>query len=323
MADNLLTMPRYNTPWTQPNETILRIQNLTKIYGERRAVDNLQFEVRRGEIFGFLGPNGAGKTTTVRMIFGLITPTSGSINILGYEVPTYRQQVLPHVGALIETPALYRHMSGRDNLRAIGYVLGGVSEKRMDAVLDLVGLRSRAKDRVRTYSLGMKQRLGIAIALLHDPKLIILDEPANGLDPAGIVEMRDLMHRLSAEGKTVLISSHMLNEVQQICTRVAIVNRGKLITVAAVDELVGGKDIFTVKLERAAEALAHVRAQPWGHNASLNAQGELITPAPNGRGQDLNAFLLSAGFIASGLTQANQDLEQVFLQLTNSTAGDK
>ncbi|BCL80754.1 ABC transporter ATP-binding protein [Ktedonobacteria bacterium brp13] len=323
MADNLLTMQQINTPSTLSNETVLRVEHLTKIYGERRAVDNLDFEVRRGDIFGFLGPNGAGKTTTVRMIFGLITPTSGSINILGYAMPTHRAQVLPYVGALIETPALYRHLSGRDNLRAIGYGLGGVSEKRMDAVLDLVGLGTRAKDRVRTYSLGMKQRLAIAIALLHDPKLIILDEPANGLDPAGIVEMRDLMHRLSAEGKTVLISSHMLNEVQQICTRVAIVNQGKLITVAAVDELLGGTDVFLVKLERAAEALALVKAQSWGARASLNAQGDLVTPAPNGRGQDLNAFLGRAGFIAAGLAQANQDLEQVFLHLTNSMAGDK
>lgn len=324
MTDNLLTIPQMHiSSTTHASETILRVQNLTKVYGTRRVVDALTFEINRGEIFGFLGPNGAGKTTTVRMLFGLITPTSGTISILGYDMPAYRSQVLPYVGALIETPALYRHMSGRDNLRAIGSVLGGVSKKRMDDVLDLVGLRNRAKDIVRTYSLGMKQRLGIAVALLHDPSLIILDEPANGLDPAGIVEMRDLMHRLSAEGKTVLISSHMLNEVQQICTQVAIVNQGKLITVAAVDQLLGKQDHYIVKLEHAAEALTLVKMQTWGRNAYLNTQGDLVTPAPQGSGRELNFFLGNAHFIAAALIPSAQDLEQVFLQLTNATAGDK
>lgn len=324
MADNLLMTPQIRvSSATYSPETILRVQDLTKMYGKRRVVDTLTFEIQRGEIFGFLGPNGAGKTTTVRMLFGLVTPTSGTISILGYDMPAHRSQVLPHVGALIETPALYRHMSGRDNLRAIGSVLGGVTEKRMDDVLDLVGLRNRAKDVVRTYSLGMKQRLGIAVALLHDPLLIILDEPANGLDPAGIVEMRELMHRLSSEGKTVLISSHMLNEVQQICTKVAIVNQGKLITVASVDQLLNKQDRYIVKLEQAAEALILVKQQPWGRDAYLNAHGDLVTFAPEGSGRELNFFLGQAHFIAATLMPAAQDLEQVFLQLTNATAGDK
>src|SRR5256886_16752541 len=165
------------------------------------------------------------------MLFrSLIAPTTGSVEILGQEVATHGSRILPRVGALVETPALYLYMSGRNNLRAVASVLGGVPASRIDAVLDLVGLRARQKDRVRTYSLGMKQRLGVAIALLQDPDLLILDEPANGLDPARIVEMRDLMHRLTAEDKTRFISSHMLSEVQQICTRVAIINLGKLIT---------------------------------------------------------------------------------------------
>jgi ABC-type multidrug transport system ATPase subunit len=324
MTDNLLITPQMKVSTTSHSpDTVLSVKNLTKMYGERRVVDALSFEIHRGEIFGFLGPNGAGKTTTVRMLFGLITPTSGTISIFGRNMPGYRAQVLPQVGALIETPALYRHMSGRDNLRAIGAVLGGVSAKRMDDVLDLVGLRNRAKDIVRTYSLGMKQRLGIAIALLHDPSLIILDEPANGLDPAGIVEMRDLMHRLSASGKTVLISSHMLNEVQQICTQVAIINQGKLITVAAVDQLLSKQASYRVKLEHAAEALSIVKSQPWGKDAYLDAHGDLVTPAPGGSGRDLNLFLSNARFIAAALIPAAQDLEQVFLQLTNATAGDK
>jgi ABC-2 type transport system ATP-binding protein len=213
-------------------------------------------------------------------------------------------------------------MSGRDNLRAVGAILGGVSTKRIDEVLDLVGLRHRQRDRVRTYSLGMKQRLGVAMALLQDPEILILDEPANGLDPAGIVEMRDLMHRLSASGKTVLISSHLLSEVQQICTRVAIINLGKLVTETSVDALTRGHGEYSVQLEQAQEALTVVKAQPWGHNARIASDGTLITPAPDGRGKDLNLFLVNAGFVPDALTLATQDLEQIFLQLTNGGSGD-
>src|SRR5438094_5356320 len=244
------------------NENVITTHQLTKRYGASiMAVDNLNLEVRRGEIFGFLGPNGAGKTTTIRMALGLIAPTAGSVEILGHDIATHRARILPRVGALVETPALYLYMSGRNNLRAVGSVLGGVPDERIDAVLELVGLRARQKDRVRTYSLGMKQRLGVAIALLQDPDILILDEPANGLDPAGIVEMRDLMHRLAAEGKTVFISSHLLTEVQQICTRVGIIHLGKLITESTVEELTQGHGEFTVTLEHAEQALTLIQAK--------------------------------------------------------------
>ena len=306
---------------TQAGEVVLRTYNLTKQYGQRIAVNNLDLEVRRGEIFGFLGPNGAGKTTTIRMALGLIAPTGGSIEILGQDIATHGSRILPRVGALVETPALYLYMSGRNNLRAVASVLGGVPEKRIDAVLELVGLQSRQKDRVRTYSLGMKQRLGVAIALLQDPDLLILDEPANGLDPAGIVEMRDLMHRLSAEGKTVFISSHLLPEVQQICTRVAIINLGKLVTVATIEELTAGHGEFTVAVERTQEALALIQVQAWGKNAHLDERGAIVTQAPQGHGRDLNLFLVNAGFVPDALAQTTQDLEQVFLRLTNTGSG--
>jgi ABC-2 type transport system ATP-binding protein len=218
-------------------------------------------------------------------------------------------------------PALYTYLSGRANLRAVGAALGGVPQTRIDYVLDLVGLRGRQKDRVRTYSLGMKQRLGVAIALLQDPDLLILDEPANGLDPAGIVEMRDLMHRLSAEGKTVFISSHLLTEVQQICTRVAIINLGKLVTESTIENLTRGEGDFAVTLDRAVEALAFVQKQPWGKGAHLDANGTLITPAPSNRGRELNLFLVNAGFVPDTITQSTQDLEEVFLRLTGNGSG--
>ena len=321
-SDAILTAPRVPTTSPRSDEVVLRTRDLTKQYGQRLAVNNLNLEVRRGDIFGFLGPNGAGKTTTIRMALGLITPTQGSIEVLGKDIATYKARILPRVGALVETPALYLYMSGRDNLRAVASVLGGVPASRIDTVLELVGLRGRQKDRVRTYSLGMKQRLGVAIALLQDPDVLILDEPANGLDPAGIVEMRDLMHRLAAEGKTVFISSHLLGEVQQICTRVAIINLGRLVTEASVEELTAGHGEFSVVVERADEALKLVQAQPWGQSAYLDAKGALITQAPEGRGRNLNLFLGSAGFVPDTIAQSAEDLEQVFLRLTNSGSGD-
>ena len=322
MTEKLMTAPGVANTSSPSGEVVLRTRNLSKHYGNRLAVNNLNLEVRRGEIFGFLGPNGAGKTTTIRMALGLIAPTSGSVEILGLDVATQRARVLPRVGALVETPALYLYLSGRDNLRAVASVLGGVPKARIDAVLELVGLSARQKDRVRTYSLGMKQRLGVAMALLQDPDVLVLDEPANGLDPAGIVEMRDLMHRLSAEGKTVFISSHLLPEVQQICTRVAIINLGKLVTEATIEELTSRHGEFAVTLDRAEQALALIQAQTWGRDAHLDADGTLITPAPGERGRELNLFLVKAGFAPDTITQATQDLEQVFLHLTNGGSGE-
>jgi ABC-2 type transport system ATP-binding protein len=292
----------------QGGDVALRTINLSKRYGTRLAVDQLSLEVRRGEIFGFLGPNGAGKTTTIRMLLGLIAPTEGGVEILGGDVFAHRAEILPRVGALIETPALYPYLSGRDNLRAVGAVLGGAPAARIDAVLKLVGLADRQKDRVRTYSLGMKQRLGVAIALLNDPDVLVLDEPANGLDPAGIVEMRDLMRTLSSEGKTVFISSHVLSEVRQICTRVAILNLGRLVTESTVEDLLRGHGEF-------------IRTAAWGQAARLDGSGALITASPDGRGRTLNAFLSQAGFTPDALGPAEQDLEDVFLQLTGSGQG--
>jgi ABC-2 type transport system ATP-binding protein len=322
MVEKVMTSSTAGMAQPRSANVVLRTINLSKRYGQRLAVDNLNLEVYRGEIVGFLGPNGAGKTTTIRMALGLITPTSGSVEILGQDVATSKARILPRVGALIETPALYLYMSGRDNLRATAAVLGGVPKARIETVLNMVGLQARQRDRVRTYSLGMKQRLGVAMALLQDPDVLILDEPANGLDPAGIVEMRDLLHRLASEGKTVFVSSHLLSEVQQLCTRVAIVNLGKLITESSVEDLVKGQGEFAVTLERTEDALNLVRSQAWGRNARIEARNNtLVTAAPDGRGRSLNLFLVNAGFAPDAITPAVQDLEQVFLRLTHNDAG--
>ena len=293
----------------------LRAIALSKAYGKRLAVDHLDLQVDRGELFGFLGPNGAGKTTTIRMALGLVAPTNGSVEILGLEVRRNRSRVLPRVGALVESPALYGYMSGRNNLRAIGDLLGGVGEKRIDEVLEIVSLTGRDKDRVKTYSMGMKQRLGLAVALLNNPDVLILDEPANGLDPAGIVEMRDLLRNLAAEGKTVFISSHVLSEVQQICTRVAIINHGKLVRVAPVAELLDAPGEFEIKVDAPDALAAALRLQPWGQEARVE-HGLVITRAPEGRGRNLIAFLVNNGHNPDSVSERQRDLEDIFLSLT-------
>jgi ABC-type multidrug transport system ATPase subunit len=296
-------------------ETTLRTASLSKSYGSRLAVDRLDLEVCRGELFGFLGPNGAGKTTTIRMALGLIEPTSGSVEVLGREVRHHRAEVLPRVGALVESPALYGYMSGRDNLRAVGSLLGGAREKRIDEVLEIVSLMGRDRDRVRTYSMGMKQRLGLAIALLNDPDVLILDEPANGLDPAGIVEMRDLLRGLAASGKTVFISSHVLTEVQQICTRVAIINQGRLVRLAPVAELLQAPGEFEVKVDNPQALAAALQKQDWGREARVE-HGLVITRAPQDRGRNLIAFLVQNGHAPDSVSERQRDLEDIFLSLT-------
>ena len=293
----------------------IRTIGLSKSYGKRLAVDQLELEVNRAELFGFLGPNGAGKTTTIRMALGLIAPTAGKVEVLGKDVRSHRSEVLPRVGALVESPALYSYLSGRDNLRAVGDLLGGVSEKRIDEVLEIVSLTGRDRDKVRTYSMGMKQRLGLGIALLNDPELLILDEPANGLDPAGIVEMRDLMRRLAAEGKTVFISSHVLSEVQQICTRVAIINHGKLVRVASVHDLLQAPGEFEVSVDAPDDLVTALRRQTWG-TAARSEDGLVITPAPDGKGRNLIRFLVDNGFTPDSVAQRQRDLEDIFLSLT-------
>lgn len=294
---------------------IVDVEGLTKSYGGARGIVDVSFQVEEGEVFGFLGPNGAGKTTTIRMALGLIRPTEGRVEILGNDVQTDGARVLPRVGAIVETPALYGYLSGRNNLKAFAYMLGVLPDSRLDEVLDLVGLAARQKDKVRSYSTGMKGRLALAVALLNDPELLILDEPANGLDPAGIVEMRDLLRGLAASGKTVFISSHVLAEVQQICDRVAIINLGELVRVAPVAELVAGEGEFVLTLDDPTLALELVRRHAWGRTARIE-DGALVARSPSGRGCDLVHFLAQAGVWADSVEGRQHSLEEIFLSLT-------
>jgi ABC-type multidrug transport system ATPase subunit len=298
--------------WEQP---VLELSDLSRAYGGRMVVDHVDLVLRRGEILGFLGPNGAGKTTTIRMTLNLVRPSSGTVRILGRDVWREGEHVLPRVGALIEAPALYPHLSGLDNLRAFAAAVGGAPPDAIQELLEVTGLQQRQHDHVRTYSLGMKQRLAVAVALLNDPDLLVLDEPANGLDPHGIAEVRDLMSRLAADGRAIFLSSHVLREVEAICTRVAIIDRGRLVHQGSVDDLLAGTGDFWLRVAEPAPVLALLRAQPWGRTARL-AEGRLLTPSPTGRGRDLCAFLAAAGHPPDALDRYRHDLEAVFLGVT-------
>jgi ABC-2 type transport system ATP-binding protein len=295
---------------------ILEFDGLCRAYGGRMVVDHVDLELRRGDILGFLGPNGAGKTTTIRMALNLVRPSAGTVRVLGHDVWREPRRVLPRVGALVEAPALYPNLSGRDNLRAFAAAVGGARTPTIRQLLEVVGLTERQHDRVRTYSLGMKQRLGVAIALLNDPDLLVLDEPANGLDPLGIAEMRDLMARMAAEGRAVFLCSHVLREVEAICTRVAIVDHGRLVHEGSVDEVLAGTGEFWLRVREPAQVLALLRAQEWGRTARLR-EARLVTPSPTGEGRDLCAFLAAAGHPPDALDRFRHDLEDVFLRVTN------
>ncbi|MBS4197447.1 ABC transporter ATP-binding protein [Lederbergia citri] len=213
-------------------KTVVEIKNVTKTIRGKKIIDDLSFEVMEGEVFGFLGPNGAGKTTTIRMMVGLIGITSGEIVICGKNVVKEYEEAIKHVGAIVENPELYKFLTGYQNLEQVARLIKGITKEKIDEVIELVGLKDRIHDKVKTYSLGMRQRLGIAQSLLHDPKILILDEPTNGLDPAGIREIRDYLRSLARDkGMSVIVSSHLLSEMEMMCDRIAIIQKGKLINV--------------------------------------------------------------------------------------------
>ncbi|MBK5508197.1 MULTISPECIES: ABC transporter ATP-binding protein [unclassified Bacillus (in: firmicutes)] len=219
--------------------TILSVRDLKKVIGKKTLVEDISFDVKQGEVFGFLGPNGAGKTTTIRMLVGLIKATEGTISIGGYSIKENFREAMRQIGSIVENPELYTYLTGWENLKQFARMLDDISDERIIEIAKMVHLDERIHDKVKTYSLGMKQRLGIAQALLGNPKLLILDEPTNGLDPAGIRELREFIHKLvKEENMSVFISSHLLSEVQLICDRVAIIHKGKMITVAPIEELI-------------------------------------------------------------------------------------
>ena len=285
---------------------------LTRRYGEAIvAVDSLDLRVRRGEVYGFLGPNGAGKTTTLRMLLGLVRPTSGSATVLGE--PPGAPAALRRIGAMVEAPAFYPYLSGRDNLRVLAR-RGGVREDRIARVLAQVDLDARAGDGATTYSMGMKQRLGVAAALLKDPELLILDEPTNGLDPAGMAEMRDFIRSLAQGGRTVLLSSHLMGEVEQMSDRVGVIREGSLVAEGTVDEL-RGRTGLRVRADPLPEALDLVGRLP-GVGPVTTVDGALDIAADAAEAPAINRALVEAGIAVSELSRRRASLEDVFLELT-------
>jgi ABC-2 type transport system ATP-binding protein len=298
-------------------ETPVDVRGLVKTYGLIRAVDHVDLTVDVGDVYGYLGPNGAGKTTTLRMLLGLIRRDGGSVALFGRD-PAEGVAALDNVAGFVESPTFYPYLSGRENLQLFGALDGGVDRKRIDEVLDQVELRDRARDRVGTYSLGMRQRLGLATSLLRDPKLLILDEPANGLDPAGIRDMRTLITSLPDRGVTVLYSSHLLAEVEEVCNRVAIVNDGRIAFEGRLDELRASFGI-SYRLQTADDETATRAARDLGVSVEVGEEG-LSLDSDRDAVDRLTVELGRRGIAIRHLARQQRSLEDLFFQLTEETA---
>ena len=298
------------------SDIALQTENLTKRFGTRTAVDRLTIRVEKGDIYGFLGPNGAGKSTTLRMLLGLVRPSSGTIKFPVHASSWEYLKARSRVGAIIETPAFYENFSARRNLQLLASLSGGVSNTRVEEVLEIVGLRDRALDQVKTYSYGMRQRLGIAQALLPTPQLIILDEPTNGLDPQGIHETRELIRRLRDELKlTVMLSSHLLTEIEQLCNRVGIIHEGRLLYEGGPEALVASATLYKVRVDNLPGAF-ELLSKESGLTVSRNGASYLRIDADAERLAAANALLVSNGFKVYELSPAQESLEEAFLRLT-------
>ena len=301
---------------------IIRTVDLTKQYKALTAVDNLSFEVRQGEVFGFLGPNGAGKTTTIGMLLGLVRPSAGDAEVLGVSIRHNLHRALQRVGAIIENPAFYPYLTGIDNLNIFARISGNDAEARIPELLNLVGLSSRGESKVGAYSQGMRQRLGLACALLGDPELLILDEPTNGLDPAGMLEMRQLIRQLAKEGgKTVFLSSHLLHEVEQVCDRVLILDKGRLIAQGGVSELLNRARGIEMRIDTLEGAVSVLEKIPWVLGVDT-LDDRLVIDAPPERAPELLAALAGEDLFPSEVRPIVQTLENVFLKLTGEEGPD-
>jgi ABC-2 type transport system ATP-binding protein len=296
---------------------VIETHELTKRFGDREVIKGIDLRVPRGVAFGYLGPNGAGKTTLIRTLLGLTPASAGEMRMFGLPVPARRAEALARVGAIVEEPLFHGHLSGRDNLRVVAAARDGAAVARIGETLDRVGLTARADDRVKTYSLGMRQRLGIARCLLADPELLILDEPMNGLDPAGIREFRGFVRDFVAEGRTIILSSHLLDEVEKTCDHVAIVDQGRVVVQGSIAELRdgGGRTVlFEVDDMRRARSL--LAAHPAVERVLDDGEALRASLRDSAAVADLNRTLVEAGLNVTRLEPARASLEQRFLEIT-------
>jgi ABC-2 type transport system ATP-binding protein len=286
---------------------------LTKRYGATVALAGLDLDLRAGEVFGFLGPNGAGKTTTVKLLLGLVQPTAGEAWLFGERLPGNLPRLLRRVGAMVEAPAFYPYLSGRDNLLVLAK-MAGIAPARVDAALEAVDLRG-ARQKFGAYSVGMKQRLGIAAALLRDPSLVILDEPTNGLDPAGQKDVDALIPRLAAEGRTVFLCSHLMHQVEQVCDRVAIMKSGRLVASGRVADLVREEAGIELRVPDPDAASAFLQTLPWVSTVDV-VEGLVVVGAPTERASEVSAALAGAGHFVSELRARRRSIESVYFDAT-------
>ncbi len=300
------------------NDLVIRTDALTKYYGSILAVDSLSLQVPRGHVFGLLGPNGSGKTTLISMLLGLVRPSSGSFSLL--EPGTGQAEALHRVGAIVETPSFYPNLSGRRNLAYFQGISGRGTPGELDGLLEQVGLGERGGDRFGTYSLGMKQRLGLAYTLLGGPELLLLDEPTNGMDPAGMAEVRELIRELGTAGRTVLISSHLLHEVEQVCDSVAILSKGKLIAQGAVAELLQPREQVRLRTSDDAKAREILGALEWIEEVK-SEDGALVVAVAHARSTDLSAALSRQEVYVTEIAPVQVSLEEYFLEITGDEGG--
>ncbi|MGE6488596.1 ABC transporter ATP-binding protein [Paenisporosarcina sp. NPDC076898] len=298
----------------------LLVKDLKKTIGKKEIIKNISFELKQGEVFGFLGPNGAGKTTTIRMLVGLIKPTSGVVSICGYNLAQDFSNAIKNLGCIVENPELYPYLTGRENLQQFARMVPGINEDRIQEVIGQVGLQNRIHDLVKTYSLGMRQRLGIAQALLGKPKVLILDEPTNGLDPVGIREMREFIRKLAEEDQiSILISSHLLSEIQLMCDRVAIISKGEIIKIDSVAHLLAEQERVSWKLHPLAlgrRVLSEETTILYEHD------GQLITLYDEQKLSFINERLVREGVKVSGIQTKIPTLEDLFIELTGGETID-
>jgi ABC-2 type transport system ATP-binding protein len=311
----------------QDGDWAVEVHGLVKRFGARAAVDDVELRVPRGCAFGYLGPNGAGKTTLIRVLLGLTRADSGTMSVLGFPVPAQRGRALGRVGAIVDEPRFHRHLTGRENLKILAAARGGDAWRRIGPALGRTGLAQRADDKVAAYSMGMRQRLGMAACLLADPKLLILDEPMNGLDPAGMHEMRDMTRGLVDEGRTVMLSSHLLDEVERTCDEVAIVDHGKVIRSGPIGELTSGAgaaiEVQCSDSPAAARAVAQSATASSVEATDIGLTVTLAAGPAREQAAEINRRLMAAGISVYGLRQTHASLEDWFLSVTSRLGEDR
>jgi ABC-2 type transport system ATP-binding protein len=303
------------------SDLVVHTEHLTKYFGKLLAIEDLNLDVYKGEVFGFLGPNGAGKSTTMGMMLGLIAPTAGKVELFGLNIQSHLPTILRRTGSVTESTGFYPYLSGKENLYYIARICGGISNSRIEEVLELVELSGREDDKFSNYSLGMKQRLALACALLNDPEFIVLDEPTNGLDPAGMKEIRELIIRLGQEGKTIFLNSHLLHEVEQVCKRVAIIKKGKVITQGLVKELMNKEKPLQIKVTDPEKAMAVLNNIDWINSVTREDEIIYIDVRPE-KYAEISSVLAGENIFLTEMRTKESTLENFFLEMTEEKIND-